>query len=100
MDTCDPVVMKAIKNVASRKTAKLWWEYLLHERTQAIYDEIRRLDGVRLKKMGASLGKGPSSHAMRWHELTGVTLGGGRLGTSPIGTLPNRYSPHSSATSR
>jgi hypothetical protein len=51
MDTCDPVVMKAIKNVTGRKTTELWWEYSLHERTKAIYDEIRRLDGARLKGM-------------------------------------------------
>ena len=57
MDTCDPVVMKAIKNVTGRKTTELWWEYSLHERTQAIYDEIRRLDGVRLKGMVALLAK-------------------------------------------
>jgi hypothetical protein len=50
MDTCDPVVTNAIKNVTGRKTTELWWEYSLHERTQAIYDEIRRLDGERLKK--------------------------------------------------
>jgi hypothetical protein len=56
MDRCDPVVMKAIKKVTSRKTTE-WWEYSLHERTQAIYDEIRRLDEVRLKGMAAPLAK-------------------------------------------
>ena len=51
MDTCDPVVIKAIKSVNGRKTTELWWEYSLHERTQAIYDEIRRLDSARLKRV-------------------------------------------------
>jgi hypothetical protein len=57
MDTCDPVVIRAIKSVNGRKTTELWWEYSLHERTQAIYEEIRRLDGVRLKRMVALLAK-------------------------------------------
>jgi hypothetical protein len=51
MDVCDPVVIKAIKNVTSRDPKGLWWEYLLHERTQAIYDEIKRLDSALLKKV-------------------------------------------------
>jgi hypothetical protein len=57
MGKCDPVVMRAIKNVTGRITTELWWEYSLHERTQAIYDEIRRLDGVRLRGMAEPLAK-------------------------------------------
>jgi hypothetical protein len=46
-DSTDPVVAQAIENVTSRFRAEDFWTFPPHERTQAIYDEIKRLDRTR-----------------------------------------------------
>jgi hypothetical protein len=43
-DGRDPIVMQAIKNVTQRQVGADWWSHRQNEITQAIYDEIRRLD--------------------------------------------------------
>jgi hypothetical protein len=40
----DPIVAQAIENVARRHQAEEFWTISPRERTQAIYDEIKRLD--------------------------------------------------------
>src|SRR4029077_13117036 len=40
----DPVVAHAIENVTGRHQAEDFWAVSSHETTEAIYDEIRRLD--------------------------------------------------------
>jgi hypothetical protein len=44
----DPVVAQAIENVTDRQQAQEFWAISPHERAQAIYDEIKRLDLSRL----------------------------------------------------
>lgn len=46
----DPVVMQAIANVVNRVPVDDWWAMPSHQRTQAIYDEIRRLDKEALRR--------------------------------------------------
>jgi hypothetical protein len=43
-DRRDPVVVQAITIVAARQPREDWWALAPGVRTQAIYDEIRRLD--------------------------------------------------------
>ena len=40
----DPVVAQAIETVTGRHQAEDFWVFSPHERTKAIYDEIKRLD--------------------------------------------------------
>jgi hypothetical protein len=47
-DLRDPVVAQAIKNVTGRHQADYYWVFLPHERTQSIYDEVKRLDQARM----------------------------------------------------
>jgi hypothetical protein len=56
-DERDGVVLQAITNVADRQPVDGWWDASPGDRTQAIYDEIRRLDQARTN--GAS-GNEPS----------------------------------------
>ena len=51
-DERDVVVLQAITNVTDRHPVDGWWDASPGDRTQAIYDEIRRLDQARAK--GAS----------------------------------------------
>jgi hypothetical protein len=46
-DERDVVVLQAIMNVTDRQQGDGWWDASLGDRTQAIYDEIRRLDQAR-----------------------------------------------------
>jgi hypothetical protein len=46
-DKRDVVVMQAITNATDRQRMEGWWEVAPSDRTQAIYDEIRRLDQAR-----------------------------------------------------
>jgi len=48
-DRRDPVVVKAIATVAARQPMEDWWALAPGVRTQAIYDEIRRLDWAWLR---------------------------------------------------
>jgi hypothetical protein len=50
MDSRDPVVLQAIRNVAARYTPASWWAAPARERTRAIYEEIRRLDVEALRR--------------------------------------------------
>jgi hypothetical protein len=50
-DWSDPVVAQAIELVLSRHRAEVFWSVSPHERTQAIYDEIKRLDRARLDEV-------------------------------------------------
>jgi hypothetical protein len=43
----DAVVLQAITNVTDRRRVDGWWDASPGDRTQAIYDEIRRLDQAR-----------------------------------------------------
>ena len=43
-DRRDPFVVKAITTVAARQPMEDWWALAPGVRTQAIYEEIRRLD--------------------------------------------------------
>jgi hypothetical protein len=47
-DGRDPIVMQAIKNVTHSQVGADWWSHRQREITQAIYDEIRRLDRERV----------------------------------------------------
>jgi hypothetical protein len=49
-DLRDPVVAQAIKNVTGRHHTEDFWVISPHERTQAIYDEINRLDRARMNE--------------------------------------------------
>jgi len=44
MDGRDPVVMQAIRNIMEHHSNNEWWALSASQRTQAIYDEIKRLD--------------------------------------------------------
>jgi hypothetical protein len=46
-DERDSVVLQAITNVTDRQPVDGWWDASPGDRTQAIYDEIRRLDQAR-----------------------------------------------------
>ena len=46
-DERDVVVLQAITNVTDRQPVDGWWNASPGDRTQAIYDEIRRLDQAR-----------------------------------------------------
>jgi hypothetical protein len=46
-DQRDVVVLQAITNVTDRPPVDGWWDASPGDRTQAIYDEIRRLDQAR-----------------------------------------------------
>ena len=46
-DERDGVVLQAITNVTDRQPVDGWWNASPGDRTQAIYDEIRRLDQAR-----------------------------------------------------
>ena len=46
-DERDAVVLQAIINVTDRHPVDGWWDASPGDRTQAIYDEIRRLDQAR-----------------------------------------------------
>jgi hypothetical protein len=46
-DERDGVVLQAITNVTDRQPVDGWWDASPGDRTQAIYDEIRRLDQAR-----------------------------------------------------
>jgi type IV secretory pathway VirJ component len=46
-DRRDVVVLQAITNVTDRQRVDGWWVASPGDRTQAIYDEIRRLDRAR-----------------------------------------------------
>lgn len=50
MDGRDPVVMQAIQTVLSRVPLDDWWAMPSQQRTQAIYEEIRRLDRVTIER--------------------------------------------------
>ena len=65
------VVMYSIQNGTDRKSTEWWSEYSLHERTQAIYNDIRRLDETPPKRIVVPLAKKreKSVHVMR--ELAG-----------------------------
>jgi hypothetical protein len=54
-DRRDPVVVKAITIVAARQPMEDWWAMAPGVRTQAIYDEIRRLDWAWLSASVASV---------------------------------------------
>ena len=45
--------MQAITNVTDRQPMDGWWEVSPGDRTQAIYDEIRRLDQTRVNGTSA-----------------------------------------------
>ena len=45
----DPVVAQAIENVTGRHQAEDFWAVSPHERTEAIYDEIKRLDLAKVR---------------------------------------------------
>jgi len=47
-DRRDVVVMQAIANVTDRQPMDGWWQMSPGDRTQGIYDEIRRLDQARV----------------------------------------------------
>ena len=55
-DSRDPIVMQAIKNVTHSQVEADWWSHRQSEITQAIYDEIRRLDRERVEAV-ASVGR-------------------------------------------
>jgi outer membrane lipopolysaccharide assembly protein LptE/RlpB len=57
MGAHDPVVLQAISNVASRYSDEDWWALAPRQRTQAIYDEVRRLDAERMKRRLTLVGK-------------------------------------------
>jgi hypothetical protein len=40
----DPIVMRAIRKLIERHSEGEWWAMSAGQRTQAIYDEIKRLD--------------------------------------------------------
>jgi hypothetical protein len=61
-ESIDPVVAQAIETVTSRFHAEDLWAFSPHERTEAIYDEVKRLDRARMN--------GPD-HAMK--DETGKT---------------------------
>jgi hypothetical protein len=46
-DRRDGVVLQAITNVTDHQPVEGWWDASPGDRTQAIYDEIRRLDQAR-----------------------------------------------------
>ena len=46
-DQRDAVVLQAITNVTDRQRVDGWWDASPGDRTQANYDEIRRLDQAR-----------------------------------------------------
>jgi hypothetical protein len=78
----DPVVMQAIDNVAATWPADEHWGYSSRERTQAIYDEIKRLDLARVNASIAQLQRQgaraqPSEDTRTLNEM----VGGGRLAT-------------------
>jgi hypothetical protein len=54
-DLRDPVVVLAIENVTARYHTEDFWVISPHERTQAVYDEINRLDRDRMNEMAASV---------------------------------------------
>ena len=79
----DPVVMQAIDNVAASWPVDEHWGYSSRERTQAIYDEIKRLDLARASASVAQLQRQgvrnePSGHTC---TLDGVA-GSGPLATA------------------
>ena len=51
------VVMYPIQNGTDRKSTEWWSEYSLQERTQAIYNNIRRLDEAPPKRIVVPLAK-------------------------------------------
>ena len=61
-DKRDIVVMQAITNVRDRQPMGGWWEVSPGDRTQAIYDEIRRLDQARANETSA-LAEGDADNA-------------------------------------
>jgi hypothetical protein len=78
----DPVVMQAIDNVAATWPADEHWGYSSRERTQAIYDEIKRLD---LARVNASVAQ-PRRQGVRSEPPEDISpldevIGGGQLTT-------------------
>jgi hypothetical protein len=72
----DPVVMQAIDNVAASWPVDEHWGYSSRERTQAIYDEIKRLDLARASASVAQLQRQgvrnePSGHTRTLDEVAG-----------------------------
>lgn len=55
-DGRDGIVMQAIRNVTYSQVGADWWSHRQREITQAIYDEIRRLDRERVEA-SASMGR-------------------------------------------
>jgi hypothetical protein len=53
-DVRDGVVLQAITNVTDRQPVDGWWNASPGDRTQAIYDEIRRLDQARANGASAN----------------------------------------------
>ena len=47
MNGHDPVVMRAIRKMIEHHAEVEWWAMPASQRTQAIYDEIKRLDADR-----------------------------------------------------
>jgi hypothetical protein len=68
-DGRDPIVMQAIKNVTHSQVGADWWSHRQREITQAIYDEIRRLDRERVEAV-ASVGR-ESSQIRQMEVMTG-----------------------------
>jgi hypothetical protein len=56
-DRRDVVVMQAITNVTNRQPMGGWWELSPGDRSQAIYDEIRRLDQAQANGTSALAGE-------------------------------------------
>jgi hypothetical protein len=51
----DPIVVLAISNVTGGPPVGKWWGLSSHEQTQAIYDEIKRLDRIGVNQAVAPL---------------------------------------------
>jgi hypothetical protein len=68
-DRPDVVVLQAITNVTDRQPVDGWWDASPGGRTQAIYEEIRRLDQARVNGTSAlAAGMGTTS---QWDGMTG-----------------------------
>jgi hypothetical protein len=68
-DGRDPIVMQAIENVTYGQDEPDWWSHRKTEITQAIYDEIRRLDRERVETI-ALVGR-ESSQIRQMEVVTG-----------------------------
>jgi hypothetical protein len=64
----DPIVAQAIENVTRRHQAEEFWAISPHERTQAIYDEIKRLDRAGPNRAVAPLKSKQSNLHHQWPD--------------------------------